>query len=92
MGMSSDEFWDMLPEEFDARRYWFEEYETQKEMRFGVIASAYANTKLKEGYPPIQPLAWFGYEAPDEEMSDERMLQQMMAFAEQHNKQLGLPS
>ncbi len=92
MGLSSEEFWGLTIEEYDARRDCWELQEKRWDLRFGVVASGYVNTKLKEGYPPIQPGAWFGYETQEEEMSAEQMLRQMKAFAAMHNAQLGLPS
>lgn len=61
-------------------------------MRFGVVASAYVNTMLKEGHPPISPGAWFGYEPAEPEVSDEQFLFMMQQFAAAHNARLGIVS
>lgn len=57
-------------------------------MRFGVVASAYANCHLKKGAQPIPPGRWFGIYEPKPEQTDEQMLSMMREFTDAHNKSL----
>jgi hypothetical protein len=76
--MSREEFWDSTYDEFFARIERWEDQEMRWDLRFGVIASAYVNCKLKEGSDPIPAGRWFGY--VDEEEDSEMTPEQTKAF------------
>jgi hypothetical protein len=71
--LSSEVFWDLTFEELDALVEHHNEQQKRWDLRFGVVAAAYINCKLKEGAEPIKPGAFFGYdtEEDDYEMTPE---------------------
>lgn len=55
------------------------------DLRFGVVASTYINTKQKQGATPIKPGAFFGHpdpedEGPDFEMTPEQTVARVKAM------------
>lgn len=83
--MSSEEFWQLTHDEFDARVEAYQRVEKRWDLRFGVIASTYINTKLKQGTTPIKPGSFFGHadaedEGPDFEMTPEQTVAHMKAL------------
>lgn len=88
LGMTSEEFWSLTLEEFDARLERHKEAEKRTDIRFGMFCSVYINSKLKQGARQYQPGEWFGHHKPEPEQSDDQMLAFMRAFSEAHNKQI----
>ncbi len=76
--MTSEEFWDLTWEEYYARDDRHNEEQRRWDERFGLIASVYINTKLKEGAEQVRPGQFFGYddaaEVEDREMTPEETL------------------
>jgi hypothetical protein len=80
--MSSEEFWDLTWDEYYAREDRFLEQERRWDERFGLIASTYINTKLKEGATPIRAGSFFGYDAEDpNEPAREMTVEESIAYA-----------
>lgn len=67
--MSSSEFWDLTLEELHARIERYRQEQKRWDIRFGVIAANYINTKLKEGAPRVKPGDFFGH-TDGQEMDD----------------------
>jgi len=84
LGMSVAEFWELDYERYYARLDRWEAQEYRWDLRFGTIASAYLNSKQKEGATPVSAGAWFGYADPEDPEEDYEMsVEDTVAFLKQ---------